>query len=755
MQNTSFSRNCPNRTINSLYDDKIAAVIKANLLSKNKKKSTIIELEDPKKIRKIKDKRVLSGNSLSQNELSLPVPDIESSHNKNRKKKDLYTISTEKNYRTAKGKGKNKDKSYDLFSDEKNNKNSLINVDEKKVYSTKQSNTKKNRGKLTSLASLVDTSPISKPKEINVSAPLSIKDLANIIGKAEAEIIKFLFLQGIAITINEVVDLITIEKIGQHFDIRVNIDQNDNPLQKSKVLEVPHNHNNDVLDANLQPRAPVVVVMGHVDHGKTSLLDKIRETQVSQNEAGGITQVLNAYSVTYNNKGKNEDIVFLDTPGHAAFSQMRLRGASIMDVAILVVATDDMVQPQTIECLNYIRTAGVPMIVALNKIDKENANIEKIKEQLAEQNVISEEWGGDTVFVPVSALTGDNIDNLLESVLLVASMQDLRADMSCKGKGIIIETQLDKTKGISATVLVQQGVFKKGDAVTALDVMGKIRMITNESQEVINQAGPSQIIKIWGFYDQVQVNEELTVHSSDKEARARIKEVQVNDTLISSKIGGVKLNGREAYTYKADKVLNVILKANAQGILEAIIDIIKEIPQDKIVAKVLSYGLGEITETDVAFASTTNAIIIGFDTTLAPGAKQASSRLGVTICEHQVIYHLLDDLETRMRNLLDPEYDKKEIGLSVVKDIFELARGKVAGCYVKSGKLLSNSMIEVIRKEEIIYEGKIDSLKRIKEDVEEVNSGNECGVMVKSFQEWRKEDTIKAFTLVEKKPSLI
>lgn len=755
MQNTSFSRNCPNRTINSLYDDKIAAVIKANLLSKNKKKSTIIELEDPKKIRKIKDKRVLSGNSLSQNEISLPVPDIESSHNKNRKKKDLYTISTEKNYRTAKGKGKNKDKSYDLFSDEKNNKNSLINVDEKKVYSTKQSNTKKNRGKLTSLASLVDTSPISKPKEINVSAPLSIKDLANIIGKAEAEIIKFLFLQGIAITINEVVDLITIEKIGQHFDIRVNIDQNDNPLQKSKVLEVPHNHNNDVLDANLQPRAPVVVVMGHVDHGKTSLLDKIRETQVSQNEAGGITQVLNAYSVTYNNKGKNEDIVFLDTPGHAAFSQMRLRGASIMDVAILVVATDDMVQPQTIECLNYIRTAGVPMIVALNKIDKENANIEKIKEQLAEQNVISEEWGGDTVFVPVSALTGDNIDNLLESVLLVASMQDLRADMSCKGKGIIIETQLDKTKGISATVLVQQGVFKKGDAVTALDVMGKIRMITNESQEVINQAGPSQIIKIWGFYDQVQVNEELTVHSSDKEARARIKEVQVNDTLISSKIGGVKLNGREAYTYKADKVLNVILKANAQGILEAIIDIIKEIPQDKIVAKVLSYGLGEITETDVAFASTTNAIIIGFDTTLAPGAKQASSRLGVTICEHQVIYHLLDDLETRMRNLLDPEYDKKEIGLSVVKDIFELARGKVAGCYVKSGKLLSNSMIEVIRKEEIIYEGKIDSLKRIKEDVEEVNSGNECGVMVKSFQEWRKEDTIKAFTLVEKKPSLI
>nr|YP_010336582.1 translation initiation factor 2 [Rhodospora sordida]UNJ14988.1 translation initiation factor 2 [Rhodospora sordida] len=721
-----YSYSTPEVNINILYQLTL-------LNNKLKKKKKILELNNPKIFRNLKD--------------SLVLPEITiDAATKPKKKKELIVPAADKALKVEKSKTKNKLKVYEQLGDEDRLVDSGFNEDSHKAVGSNRKRAINNKKVNIKAVEFIDD-VASTPTEITISNPLPIKDLAHILGKSEIELIKFLFLQGIAVTINEIVDLGTIELIAQNFDVQVRIQKDSKEFQRIPVLPLGDKYE----DIDLETRSPVVAVLGHVDHGKTSLLDKIRDSQTAQEEAGGITQVLNAYKVNW----KNEKIVFLDTPGHAAFSQMRSRGASIMDIAILVVAADDIVQPQTIESIQHIQSAKVPMLVALNKIDKDTANTERIREQLADYGIISEEWGGDTIFVPVSALTGENIAALLDSIMLVASMKNLKASSKTRGKGIIIEAHLDKNKGVAVTILVREGTFRKSDIITSHTMMGKIRMITDESKQPIIQAGPSQIIKIWGFAEMAQVGELVIAHNSEKEGRAQVKEIETKASNFSLRRSGAQLTWLDSSRQKDTKILNLIIKSSTQGTLEAVLQVIQDIPQTKVTLKVVSAALGEITETDISFASTTKAIIVGFDTSLAQGARQASSRLGISIYEHQVIYDLVDKLEKEMCDLLDPEYDKKEIGISVVKDIFELAKGKVAGCYVESGKLVNHCNIQIIRNDQVIYEGEIDSLKRLKEDVEEVNLGNECGIFIKRFQDWRKNDLIKGFELIFKKPSLV
>lgn len=726
-----------------------------NMLSKIKKKKNFLELSNPKVLkRKTSNTNVDSFTEkvLPKDSLAVAVPtNPMDTAAKNRKKKNGETsvVDKEKNYKNIKNKSKNKLRSYNALAEENIAKDEDFNVNNKS-YGKRSTNLKKGRLKGNNQSSNLNELVV-QPNEIKISQPIPLKELANLMGKAEAELIKFLFLRGLAITINEVVDLHTIELIANNFDIQVIIEENKetNRTNHTILKEVPNQ------ETALENRAPVVAILGHVDHGKTSLIDKICETQTVKEEAGGITQVLSAYNIEWQYEGKNEKIVLLDTPGHAAFSQMRSRGAAIMDIAILVIAADDVVQPQTIESIQHIQDAQVPLIVAISKMDKDTANLSKIQEQLTDYNIISEDWGGETIFVPISSITGQNIDKLLDSILLVASIQNLRASLSDPGQGVVIETQLDKSKGVAATVLVNNGTFYKGDIITSGTVMGKIRLLTNQAQKNIDKAEPSQVINIWGFSTMPPIGELVTVQENEKEARTKIKEAQIQEANLPLKYSTTNVNWIDSTLQKKVKMLNLVIKASTQGSLEAVLNILQKIPQKKVILKLVSASLGEITETDVIFASTTKAIIIGFDTTMAPGAKQAANRLNILIHEHTIIYDLVDKLELEMCNLLDPEYEKHEIGLAKVKDVFELARGKVAGCVVESGKLIHNCNIQVIRNEDIIYEGELNSLKRLKEDVEEVNSGNECGVLVKQFQEWQKLDIVKAFEFNEKPPSLV
>nr|YP_010336188.1 translation initiation factor 2 [Chroodactylon ornatum]UNJ14594.1 translation initiation factor 2 [Chroodactylon ornatum] len=740
------------------------------LLNNIQKKKTFLELNNPKIIRQLKKNTLSIGleTAIETNQITTETKKKESEQTavapgvelpgtalvKPKKKKDSPDVSLEKDYKLSKSKIKRKPKNYEPFEEEKVGGEDppidLSNPSSKLAYK-KRNVVPKKKAKDASNSSI---DKVFIPTEIIVTQPLPLKDVAIILHKTETEIIKFLFLQGIAVTINAVIDIPTIKKIADNFDVIVHTEeQSGQSVATESVLEQKNSTEKTAVQ-NSTPRAPVVVVLGHVDHGKTSLLDKIRKTQIVDQEAGGITQGLNVCSVNWEYEDTLETIVFLDTPGHEAFSQMRVRGASIMDIAILVIAADDIVQPQTIESIQYIQANQVPMIVALTKVDKATANTERIKEQLSEYGVISEEWGGDTIFVPVSAFTGENISTLLDSIVLTSSIQNFTADPDASGQGTIIEAHLDKNKGVAITVLVQNGIFRKGDVVTAHTLIGKIRMIEDDSQQVINEATPSQIVKLWGFAEIPQVGKLVQVHENDKKARTYVKELNEEDKLLTHSSSNMLTGIHDSTMNKDTKVFNVIVKSNTQGGVEAICHVIQQLPQSKVQVKIVSALAGEITETDVVFAATTKSVILGFCTTMAPGARQASVRLNIAIYEYQVIYDLVDKVTAEMLTLLDPEYEKEEIGISTVKDIFELARGKVAGCYVESGKIVSNANIQVIRNNEVLYEGALDSLKRIKEDVKEVLAGDECGVLVKNFQNWQKGDSIKAFTLKEKVPSL-
>jgi len=592
-----------------------------------------------------------------------------------------------------------------------------------------------------------------KPTKITLIGSLTVQELAAMLLVPETDIIRTLFFKGIAATVTQTLDLETATMVAKEFGVEVETGK-----QESEAKKIT-----EMLDAadleNLHQRPPVVTIMGHVDHGKTTLLDSIRKTKVAQGEAGGITQHIGAYHVDVSHDGKVEQVVFLDTPGHEAFTAMRARGARVTDIAILVVAADDGVRPQTIEAIRHAQAAEVPIIVAINKVDKEEAQPDRVKQELTEYGLVSEEWGGETIMVPVSALTGDNLDTLLEMILLVSEVEDLYANPDRPARGTVIEAHLDKAKGPVATLLIQNGTLRIGDVLVAGSVLGKVRAMVDDQGERVKEAFPSFAVEVLGLSDVPAAGDEFEVFTDEKEARAvsaaRFDEQRQSRLIAAMSSRRVSLNTLSARAQEGElKELNLLLKADVQGSVEAILGSLKQLPQDEVQVRVLYAAPGEISETDVDLAAASDAVIIGFNTTLAPGARQAADRLGVDVRDYNIIYKLLDDIQAAMEGLLEPEQVEESLGQAEVRAVFPVGRGQVAGCYIQVGKVIRNSKIRIRRGGEVIYEGNLDSLKRMKEDAREVNAGYECGIGVDNFNSWQEGDMIDSYRMVAKRRTL-
>ncbi|MGI5998568.1 MAG: translation initiation factor IF-2, partial [Lutispora sp.] len=587
--------------------------------------------------------------------------------------------------------------------------------------------------------------PVSKDentapkKPIKIGNTISVKDLSEKTGKTVAEIIKKLLLLGVVATINQDLDYDTAALIAEEFGIKIEkaIDKDDEELLLNDVED---------REEDLKPRPPVVTIMGHVDHGKTSLLDAIRQTNVIATEAGGITQHIGAYMV--NVEGRK--IAFLDTPGHEAFTAMRARGAKVTDIAILVVAADDGVMPQTVEAINHAKAANVTIIVAINKIDKPGANPDRVKQELTEHGLLPEDWGGDTICVPVSAKKKIGIENLLEMVLLVAEMQELKANPNRKAKGTVIEAKLDKNRGPVATVLVQNGTLNIGDFFVVGNTHGKVRTMIDEKGKNIKKAGPSTPVEITGLSEVPDAGDIFIAVEDEKIAKQisdKRKEKYREEHLQSSQ----KISLDDLFSQiQAGKVkeLNLIVKADVQGSVEAVKQSLERLSNDEVKIKAIHGGVGAITETDVMFASASNAIIIGFNVRPQPAAITLAEKDKVDIRLYRVIYDAIEDIESAMKGMLEPEYKEVVLGHAEVRAIFKASSiGTIAGCYVTDGKINRNNDIRVVRDGVVIHEGKISSLKRFKDDAKEVNTGFECGISLEKFNDIKEGDIIESFTM--------
>lgn len=607
----------------------------------------------------------------------------------------------------------------------------------------KQSSSKKNKKDGNTKNKDLDTFYNNKPENISISGPISVQDLASLLFVTDTEIIRSLFLKGIGVTINQVLDVNTCLTVGEDLGIQIeHVKESTDDNKKIKLYEST--------SESLQRRPPVIAVMGHVDHGKTTLLDKIRKAQTAQKEAGGITQKIGAYEVEIEYKDTIKKLTFLDTPGHEAFSGMRSRGVQVTDIAVLVVAADDGVKPQTVEAIKYIQSANVPIIVAINKIDKENADIENIKQQLTQYNLIPENWGGDTLMVPISAMKGTNIDSLLEMIILVAEVEDLKANITCKAQGTVLEAHVDKTKGSVATLLVQNGTLKIGNILTAGTSMAKIRGMINSVGEKVDECLPSSPVLIWGLSKLPMSGEHFEIFDDEKQAKLAVQKAQENNKENQSILNTISENYSVSNSDKKG-VINLIIKTDIQGSAEAIVTTIHKIPQNKVQVKILYASPGEVTETDIDFADTSGAVVLAFNTNLATGARKAARHLNVIVKEYDVIYDLLDDIEIMIEEITGPEYDKNILGEAIVKGVFPLAKSFVAGLKIIQGKITKDSYIEVIRNEEVVFKGEITSLKKVKEDIVEAIEDTECGLFIEEFDSWQEKDTIKAFELILKK----
>lgn len=594
---------------------------------------------------------------------------------------------------------------------------------------------------------------VERPTTITLTSELTVQALAAELVVPETEVIKILFMKGIAANINQILDIETATMVAEELDCEVETMEAESEARKvSEMLDV-----GDL--EKLQTRPPVVTIMGHVDHGKTTLLDAIRETKVAQGEAGGITQHIGAYHVDLPHAEGIQQVVFLDTPGHEAFTAMRARGTRVTDIAILVVAADDGVRPQTLEAISHARAAEVPIIVAINKMDKEGAQLDRVRQELSEHNLVPEDWGGDTVMVPVSALKGENLDTLLEMILLVAEVEDLQANPDRPAKGTVVEAHLDKAKGPVASLLVQNGTLKIGDVLVAGSVFGKVRAMVDDRGARVDTASPSFAVEVLGMSEVPAAGEEFEVFIDDKEARSQAgqRTDQQRHTRLQQAMASrrVSLNALSEQAREGElKELNLVIKADVQGSLEALLGSLAQLPQNEVQVRVLLSAPGEISETDVDLAAASGAVIIGFNTSLASGARQAADRAGVDIREYDIIYKLLEDIEGAMEGLLEPEFVEEGLGVAEVRAVFPVGRGAIAGCYIQSGKLVRNCRVRVQRKEQVVFEGILDSLKRMKDDVREVNSGYECGVGVDNFSGWTEGDRIEAYQMVSKRRTL-
>ena len=603
-----------------------------------------------------------------------------------------------------------------------------------------------NKGKIQNKAAKPAPKPVVKEEEkiklITLPEVLTIKELADKMKIQPAAIVKKLFLQGTMVTVNQEIDFDTAEEIALDYDII---------CEKEVKVDVIEELLKEAEDASetLVPRSPVVCVMGHVDHGKTSLLDAIRNTHVIDREAGGITQHIGASVVSCN----GQKITFLDTPGHEAFTAMRMRGANSTDIAILVVAADDGVMPQTVEAINHAKAAGIEIIVAINKIDKPSANVERVKQELTEYELIPEDWGGSTIFVPVSAHTHEGIDTLLEMILLTAEVLELKANPKRRARGLVIEAQLDKGRGPVATVLVQKGTLHVGDPICAGSCYGKVRAMMDDKGRKVKEAGPSTPVEILGFSDVPGAGEIFMSPETEKEARSFAETFisEGREKLLEDTKAKMSLDDLFSQIQAGNlKELNLIVKADVQGSVEAVKQSLLKLSNDEVVVKIIHGGVGAINESDVILASASNAIIIGFNVRPDAMAKTTAEREGVDVRLYRVIYDAIADVEAAMKGMLDPIFEEKVIGHAEVRQTFKASGvGTIAGAYILDGVFQRGCSARITREGTQIFDGALASLKRFKDDVKEVRAGYECGLVFEKFNDIKEEDQVEAYIMVE------
>ncbi|MFL0249851.1 translation initiation factor IF-2 [Clostridium neuense] len=596
-----------------------------------------------------------------------------------------------------------------------------------------------------------NSSDLDERGVIEVDNTLTVKDLAEKLKKPTTEVIKQLMFMGVLAAINQEIDIETAKKVADKFnyDVVIKTDEEEKKELESE-FEDEFEDEDEELDKNLVKRPPVVTVMGHVDHGKTSLLDAIRKSSVTETEAGGITQHIGAYTVNVNG-GK---VTFLDTPGHEAFTAMRARGAQITDVVILVVAADDGIMPQTKEAINHCKAAKVPIVVAINKIDKPGANIDRVKQELSEEGLIAEDWGGDTVCVPVSARTKEGIDSLLEMTVLTSEILELKADPKRKAKGTVIEGKLDKGRGAVASLLVQNGTLHVGDSIIVGSTYGRIRAMFDDKGKKIKLAGPSVPVEVLGLSDVPEAGDKFNVVKDEKTAR-NMADLRVEKLRNANLAAKHKVSLEDLYNQiKEGKVkeLGLIIKADVQGSVEAVKQSFEKLSTDEVKIRVIHGAVGAITETDVILASASNAIIIGFNVRPDNNASALAEKEDVDIKTYRVIYNAIDDIKAAMVGMLEPEFKEVIIGRAEIRQVYKISSvGTVAGCYVLNGKITRNSQVRIIRDGIVILEGELASLKRFKDDAKEVAQGFECGITIDKFNDEKEGDIIEAFEMQEVK----
>ena len=574
---------------------------------------------------------------------------------------------------------------------------------------------------------------------IEIGETITVKELCEKLGKPTNDVIKNLIFLGVMAGVNQEIDFATAEKLCEKYEVLVEKKQEETELEAFE-------EETDIVEENLVKRPPIVTIMGHVDHGKTSLLDAIRHAKVTASEAGGITQHIGAYTVSLN----GEKITFLDTPGHEAFTAMRARGAQVTDIVILVVAADDGIMPQTKEAINHCKAAEVPMIVAINKIDRPGANVDRVKQELTEHGLVSEDWGGDTICVPVSAKTGENLESLLEMVLLTAEMQELQADPNRKAKGTVIEAKLDKGRGAVASLLIQNGTLNVGDSILVGSTYGRIRAMFDDRGKKIKSAGPSIPVEILGLSEVPAAGDRFIVCKDEKTAR-NMAEVRKQKIKADSHQASNRVSLEDLYSQIQEgkvKELAIVVKADVQGSVEAIRQSLEKLSTDDVKVRVIHGAVGAITETDVTLAAASNALIIGFNVRPDGNATAQSEKESIEIKTYRIIYDAIEDVKSAMIGMLEPEYKEVINGKAEVRMTYKISNvGTIAGCYVIDGKIVRNSEVRVIRDGIVIFESTLASLKRFKDDAKEVAKGYECGLSVEKFNDLKEGDIIESFTM--------
>ena len=617
------------------------------------------------------------------------------------------------------------------------NKNKNKNKNAKKpAFGTKQRNEEQEKMRRLRLEVIKKT-----PLTVKIPDEITVGELASRMKKTATEVIKTLIKNGVMASINQTIDFDTAEFVATELGCRV---------EREVVVTIEDRLIDDHVDTEdeLVPRSPVVVVMGHVDHGKTSLLDAVRKTNVASGEAGGITQHIGAYTVQIN----GNPITFLDTPGHAAFTSMRARGAMCTDIAILVVAADDGIMPQTVEAINHAKAAKIPIIVAVNKMDKHGANPDRIKQQLTEYDLVPEEWGGETIVCPISAKTGQGIDQLLEMVILTAEMLELRANPNRAAKGTVIEARLDKNRGPIATLLVQNGTLHKGDLIIAGTAVGRVRVMTDDKGRTISDAGPSIPVEITGLAETPTPGDEFDAVADERMARQLVEQRKQDEKDAAAKLTSkVTLDNLFAKMQEGEmKELNLIVKADVQGSAEAVRSSLEKLSNDEVRVRVIHAGVGAINESDILLASTANAIVVGFNVRPDAAAAASAQRANVDLRMYRVIYDAIDEIEAAMKGMLAPKYREAIIGHAIVRQTYKVsAIGTIAVCYVKDGKVTRDSQVRVLRDNIVIYDGAVGSLQRFKDSVKEVAANYECGMSIEKFNDIKEGDIFECYIMEE------